>query len=84
MTVNCATNKVETSAYIIESQNVWHERLEHVNYDTMCKLINMNLIPKFAIDSQHKCEACVEAKIHRKSYNEVLNHWNLYTLTCVT
>ena len=53
------------------SQNIWHGRLGHVNYDTMRKLINMDLIPKFAIDSQHKCEACVEAKMHRTSFHSV-------------
>ena len=71
MTVNRANNKASSSAYIIVSQNVWHGRLGHVNYDTMRKLINMDLIPKFAIDSQHKCEACVEAKMHRTSFHSV-------------
>ena len=73
MTVNrhCANNKAITSAYIIQSQKVWHERLGHVNYDTMRKLINMDLIPKFAIDNQHKCEACVEVKMHRTSFRSI-------------
>ena len=64
-------NKASTSAYIIESQNVWHGRLGHVNYDTMRKLINMELIPKLTIDNQHKCEACVEAKLSRTSFHSI-------------
>ena len=71
MTVNrhSVNNKATTSAYIIESQNVWHGKLWHVNYDTMRKLINIDLIPKFLIDNQHKCEAYVEAKMHRTSFH---------------
>ena len=64
-------NNASTSAYIIESQSVWHERLGHVNYDTMRKLINMDIIPKFTIDNQHKCEACVEAKLSRTSFHSI-------------
>jgi len=28
-------NKVESSAYIVESSNIWHSRLGHVNFDTL-------------------------------------------------
>ena len=38
-------NKVSTSAYILEFSNVWPGRLGHVNYDTLCRLINLNHIP---------------------------------------
>ena len=37
----------------------------------MRKLINIDFIAKFVIDSQHKCEACVEAKMHRTSFHSV-------------
>ena len=44
-------NKKNTSsAYMLESSNVWHGRLGHVNYDTLRKLINMECLPKFQID----------------------------------
>ena len=32
-------NKASSSAYILESSNLWHGRLGHVNYDTLRKLI---------------------------------------------
>ena len=64
-------NKKNSSAYMIESFNLWHGRLGHVNYDTLRKLINLDCIPKFNIDSKHKCEICVEAKLTRTSFHNV-------------
>ena len=49
-------NKASSSAYILESYNLCHGRLEHVNYDSLHKLINLNHIPTFQIDAKHKCE----------------------------
>ena len=42
-------NKASSSAYILESSNLWHGRLGHVNYDTLRKLINLNHIPTFQL-----------------------------------
>ena len=53
-------NKKNTSsAYMLESSNVWHGGLGHVNYDTLLRLINMECLPKFQIYPNHKCEICV-------------------------
>ncbi|BBN69916.1 transposable element gene [Prunus dulcis] len=41
-----------SSTYILESPNVWHGRLGHVNYDTIRRLVNMDLLPKFNIDTK--------------------------------
>lgn len=35
------------STYILESFNLWHSRLGHVNYDTLCRLINLKSIRTF-------------------------------------
>ena len=43
-------NKASTSIYMLESSNQWHDRLEHVNYDTLCRLINLNHLPTFQIN----------------------------------
>ena len=40
-------NKASISTYMIESSNLWHGRLGHVNYGTLRKLINLNHIPTF-------------------------------------
>ena len=53
-------NKNSTSsAYMLESSNAWHGILGHVNYDTLHRLINMECLPNFKIDPNHKCEICV-------------------------
>ena len=65
-------NKKNTSsAYMLESSNVWHGRLGHVNYDTLHGLINMECLPKFPIYPNHKCEICVESKLTRTSFQSI-------------
>ena len=61
--VSINENKNKSSTYLLESSNVWHGRLSHVNYGTLHKLLNLNLLLKFQIDANHKCETCVEAKL---------------------
>jgi len=64
-------NKVKSSIYIVESSNIWHARLGPVNFDTLRKMINLDFIPKFAIDSNYKCEICTEAKMTKTSFHHV-------------
>ena len=40
-------NKNTSSAYMLESSNIWHCRLGHVNFDTLNKLMNLELLPEF-------------------------------------
>ncbi|GJR62490.1 pol polyprotein [Tanacetum coccineum] len=71
MVVKNDINKMNSSAYLIESSNVWHGRLGHVNFNSMRRLIKFNSIPNFHIDSKYKCETCVEAKLTRTSFKSV-------------
>ena len=64
-------NKGTSSIYMLDSSNLWHGRLGHVNHHTLHRLINLNLLPKFEIDFDHKCETCVEAKMARASFKSV-------------
>ena len=64
-------NKNTSSAYMLESSNVWHGILGHVNYDTLRRLINMECLPNFKIDPNHKCEICVEYKLTRTSFQSI-------------
>ena len=73
-------NKASSSAYILESSNLWHGRLGHVNYDTLRKLINLNHIPTFQIDAKHKCETCVETKLTKSSFQNIERHTELLDL----
>ena len=45
--IKSSMNKASTFTYMLESSNLWHGRLGHVNYDTLCRLINLNHIPTF-------------------------------------
>ncbi|GJT84310.1 retrovirus-related pol polyprotein from transposon TNT 1-94 [Tanacetum coccineum] len=71
MVVKNEINKMNSSAYLIESSNVWHARLGHVNFNSMCRLIKFNSIPNCHIYSKYKCETCVEAKLTRTSFKLV-------------
>ncbi|GJU65137.1 retrovirus-related pol polyprotein from transposon TNT 1-94 [Tanacetum coccineum] len=71
MVVKNEINKMNSSAYLIESSNVWHARLGHVNFNSMHRLIKFNSIPNCHIDSKYKCETCVEAKLTRTSFKSV-------------
>ena len=64
-------NKNTSSSYLLESSNLWHGRLGHVNYGYLHRLINMECLPKFDIDSNHKCEICVEAKLSKTPFHSI-------------
>ena len=72
-------NKVSSSTYMLESSNLWHGRLGHVNYDTLRRLINLDHILTFQIDSNHMCETCVEAELTRSSFQILKGTLNLWT-----
>ena len=59
---------------MVESSNLCHGRLEHVNYDTLRRLSNLSHIPTFQIDSKYKCETSVEVKLIRSSFQSVERH----------
>ena len=40
-------NKASSSAYLLESSNIWHGILGYVNFNSLRKLINMKHIPNF-------------------------------------
>nr|GEU80219.1 Pol polyprotein [Tanacetum cinerariifolium] len=67
MVVKNEINKMNSSAYLIESSNVWHGRLGHVNFNLMRHLIKFNSIPNFHIYFKYKCKTCVETKLTRTS-----------------
>ena len=64
-------NKV-ASSYVLESSNIWHARLGHVNYKSIKKLMNMRLLPKFDCLSE-KCQVCVESKFSKPPFHSVDN-----------
>lgn len=69
MIIRYKLNKNESSSvFILETSYLWYSRLGHINYDTLNRLINIQSISTFYIDSKHKCETCVEAKMTKSSF----------------
>lgn len=65
--------KGSTSAYIVESSYLWHNRLGHVNINALKRLKDMNLVPNLVEHDFSKCEICVEAKFAKKPFKSVTN-----------
>ena len=65
-------NKTSTSsAYLIDSCDMWHFRLGHVNKASIKKLMFLGNIPKSDISTNSKCEICVESKYAKKPFPSV-------------
>jgi len=63
-------NESESSTYIVDSYDIWHARLGHVNYSYVMKLQRLGLINMH--DKQNsKCDICVEYKITKKTCHSV-------------
>nr|GEU52047.1 putative ribonuclease H-like domain-containing protein [Tanacetum cinerariifolium] len=55
---------------IIDESNLWHKRLEHINFKTINKLVKDNLVrglPTKVFKNDNTCVACKKGKQHRAS-----------------
>ncbi|KAI3728565.1 hypothetical protein L6452_17203 [Arctium lappa] len=69
--INGMNKNGTTSIYLLEFSNIWHGRLGHVNFNSIQQLIKLKYIPKFDVDSNHKCPTCVESKLTRTSFKSI-------------
>ena len=69
-----------SSASLLESLDLWHARLGNMNYDTLRRLSAKKYIPKSNINSKHKCETCLEAKLIRSFFKRVERNTKLLDL----
>ena len=60
----------DSSVYICEL-NVWHNRLGHVNIESLRKLVQLNYLPKLNFENNDKCQICVEAKLSKTSFPSI-------------
>ena len=61
-------NKASSSStYTVVSCDVWCDRLGHVNFSYINKMVELSLIPKLSLENLRKCEVCVESKTTKKS-----------------
>nr|GEU61201.1 ribonuclease H-like domain-containing protein [Tanacetum cinerariifolium] len=55
----------------LDESNLWHRRLGHINFKTMNKMVQGNLVrglPSNVFENDHTCVACKKGKQHRASY----------------
>ena len=50
-------NTSSSSSYIVDSCDIWHGRLRHVNFSYINKMVDLSLIPKLSLDNLRKCES---------------------------
>ncbi|KAK9121512.1 hypothetical protein Syun_019129 [Stephania yunnanensis] len=74
--VNSTGNRMIVSAYMVDSFNLWHARLGHVNKRSIYRMVKLNLLPKFNIDLNKKCEICTESKFARQPFKSVQERSN--------
>jgi len=72
-------NESCSSAYIVDSYDMWHARLGHVNSSYVMKLQRLGLINMHDKQSG-KCDVCVESKITKKTCYPVERQTNLLGL----
>ena len=60
--INSSDNEISPVALNIESCDIWHGRLRHVNFNSIKKMINFNLIPKSSFDTSSRCEIYIQSK----------------------
>lgn len=52
-------NKIDFVALSLVSSNIWHNKLGHVNFNSLKRLMNFNLIPNSSINFKNKCQICM-------------------------
>ena len=43
--------------------NIWYNKLIHVDVESLSKLIQLNYLLKLNFDNNNKCQICVEVKL---------------------
>ncbi|KAH9726106.1 hypothetical protein KPL70_008133 [Citrus sinensis] len=60
-----------SSAYMVDSLSLWHNRLGHVNVRRLHDMANLELIPKHENDMHEKCKVCAQTKITRSPFPKI-------------
>jgi hypothetical protein len=73
--INVANKVNENSsscAYLVDSINIWHGRLGHINLEHINKMKETGIINSLSETNMDKCEVCVETKITKKNLVNLL------------
>ncbi|KAL8096136.1 hypothetical protein AgCh_037185 [Apium graveolens] len=55
---------VDSFVNCVKSSDLWHSRLDHLNFGALKNMVNLELIPKHAIDNKSNCQVLIPE--HRK------------------
>ena len=64
-------NKINNSIYMLDSFDLWHARLGHVNTRKMNDMVKLDLIPKYDNNKGDRCKICIQTKITRMTFPKV-------------
>ena len=56
---------------MLKYYDMWHYRLSNVNYNSIQKLINHELLPSMVFKKNHKCRICVESKFSKPLFQTI-------------
>ncbi|GJY06186.1 reverse transcriptase domain-containing protein [Tanacetum coccineum] len=65
----------------IDESNLWHQRIGHINFKTMNKLVRGHLVrglPSKLFENDHTCVACQKGKQHKASCKTKLKYQSQY------
>ena len=65
-------NASTSSAYLIDSHDLWHARLGHVNFSYIKKMKELGILENVKIGDNGKCQICSEAKGTKKPCKQVV------------
>jgi hypothetical protein len=63
---NTINENSSSCAYLVDSINIWHGRLGHVNFGYIKKMKETRIINSPSETNMDKCEVCAEIKITKK------------------
>ena len=71
---------VSSFAYIVDSLDLWHARLGHINFAYIKRMKRFGLLSDFSNSDFEKCDVCVEVKSIKKTCKYVERETKLLSL----
>ena len=69
--INKMASSNVASTYMVNSSNLWHAWLGHVNFRSTQRMMNLGMLPNCSINKMKKCDNCVESKFSSHSHKSI-------------
>ena len=80
LSVDEMNNNASSSAYLIDSFDLWHARLGHVHKTYVTRLQQLGIIPKIYDNMKNKCQVCAETKLTKRTHFSTQRETELLSL----